>query len=122
VTTVLVDYADALRTADADRLIETVSIDCTFRSPFSTWTRHIDVARACRARTRAFSGWHAVTTTDDGTTAWLRWSAVLAGSDTQIEGVDVLRIDGNTVTHIDVFLRPAGALEQVYRAMSEAWR
>lgn len=38
-----------------------------------------------------------------------------------VEASEVLTLRGETISRIDVFLRPAAALESVYQAMVAAW-
>ena len=112
-------YVDALDSGDAGTLADLLADGVTFVSPFSTWTSRADVVAACTARTTAFTGPDVVTAVREGWTLCARWRARVG--DTPIEGVDVVTLGADGVRTVDVFLRPAAALDEIRAAMTRAW-
>ncbi len=112
-------YLEALRLGDARAIISVLADDVKFVSPFSVWNTRQTVEAACTARTRAFGDLEGVTAVEHGGDAFVRWRAKVGTRD--VEGVDVLSTGTDGVRTIDVFLRPADALDEVYAAMTAAW-
>jgi hypothetical protein len=112
-------YVEALEGGSGPALVALLSPRARFVSPFSVWSEPRSVAAACQARTRAFHGVLTISTMTRGDHASIRWHGLVG--DQEVEGVDLLAVDPSGITTIDVFLRPASALDAVYAAMTTAW-
>lgn len=112
-------YASALAGGEPQSLIDLLSPDVCFQSPFSLWETPESVAAAVRARCRAFSALQVEQVLQADGRAVLLWRAEVDGQ--TVEGCDALTLAGGRVTRVDVFLRPAAVLDGVRAAMTAAW-
>lgn len=119
-TAALIDsYVAALATGDAETGLTTLSPDVVLQSPFNTWQSR-QVPSVFRARSRAFADVRIDTVVRGAEQAVILWSAAVEQA--HVQGVELVSIRDGTICRIDVFLRPALALEVVHRAMAAAWR
>lgn len=112
-------YLHALERADAAALVALLSPTVRFVSPFSTWTTPHSAARACAARCRAITAVTGVAVLSDGVHGVVRWHGRIG--DVDLEGIELLALADDCISRIDVFLRPANALDIVYGALTAAW-
>jgi hypothetical protein len=111
-------YISALATDDADTALTTLSAAATFHSPFNTWgSRH--VPSVFRARSGAFNDLLVTSVIRDHDRAVILWQATAGGA--RVEAAELVSISDGAIYRVDVFLRPATALDAVHQAMVAAW-
>lgn len=113
-------YAHALRDASPSRVIGLLDPAASFTSPFSSWTAAADVHAAYEARALAVTDVNITASVARDDIGVLIWCGRI-GQRT-CEGVEVIVLTPNgAIVSVDVFLRPAGVLDDVRAAMAAAW-
>ena len=111
-------YVSALATDDADAALAALSADAIFHSPFNIWRRR-HVSSVFHARTSAFSNLLIKSVIRGHDRAVILWHATV--NDAQVEGAELVSVRDGAICRVDVFLRPAAALDAVHQAMVAAW-
>ena len=111
-------YVGALAAGDAAAALAVLGADAVFQSPFHTWRGH-HVPSVFRARCAAFTDLTVNSVLRGGDQAVIFWSATANG--VPVEAAEVLSAGGGAIGRVDVYLRPAAALDAVHQAMAEAW-
>src|SRR4051812_30197160 len=113
-------YAQALRDASPARVIGLLDPAASFTSPFSSWTAAVDLHAAYEARALAVTDVNVTASVAGGDIGVLIWSGRIGQC--TCEGVDVIGLTpSGAIARADVFVRPAGALDDVRAAMAAAW-
>jgi hypothetical protein len=111
-------YVGALAANDPATALGTLSADAVFQSPFRTWRgRHLP--SVFHARRGAFDNVLVGSVVRGHDRAVILWTATVGG--TPVEGAELVSVSGSTIRRVDVYLRPASALDAVHQAMVAAW-
>jgi SnoaL-like protein len=111
-------YVAALASDDAGAALATLSADAEFHSPFNAWrSRHVPAV--FRARCDAFASLRVNSVVRGHDRAVILWSATANGA--YVEAAELVTVSDGAVCRVDVFLRPAHALDAVHQAMAAAW-
>jgi hypothetical protein len=111
-------YVGALAANDPATALGTLSADAIFQSPFNTWRgRHLP--SVFHARRGAFDNVLVSSVVRGHDRAVILWSATVGG--TPVEGAELVSVSGSAIRRVDVYLRPASALDVVHQAMVAAW-
>ena len=111
-------YVGALAADDAETGLATLSADAEFHSPFNRWrSRH--VPSVFRARCDAFANLRISSVIRGQDRAVIFWSATANGA--AVEAAELVSVSDGAISRVDVFLRPAHALDAVHQAMAAAW-
>ena len=115
----LVDtYVGALAANDPGTALATLSADAVFQSPFRTWRgRHLP--SVFHARRGAFDNVLVDSVVRGHDQAVILWTATVGG--TPVEAAELVSVSDGAIRRVDVYLRPASALDVVHQAMAAAW-
>ena len=111
-------YVGALGANDVSTALATLSADAVFQSPFRTWHgRHL--LSVFHARRDAFDNVLVSSVVRGQDRAVILWNATVGG--TPVEAAELVSVSDGAIRRVDVYLRPASALDVVHQAMAAAW-
>lgn len=111
-------YVAALAADDAGAALAALSADAVFQSPFHAWRgRHLP--SVFHARSRAFDNVLVSSVVCGHDRAVILWNATVGG--TLVEAAELVSVSDGAICRVDVYLRPAAALDVVQQAMAAAW-
>ncbi|WP_020671349.1 nuclear transport factor 2 family protein [Amycolatopsis nigrescens] len=114
------EYTDAVQHAKIEVVTGLLAEDAVFQSPFSLFDTPEHLRSAYIARAGAFSGLTLRgTVAGQGNQSVLLWTMRVGES--PVEVAEVVTTAGERVSRVDVYLRPAAVLDEVFAAMSAAW-
>lgn len=117
-TSVIDTYVTALTSGDAETALTMLAAEASLQSPFHTWpAKHLP--SVFRARCIAFSDVQVDAVLRDGERAVVMWRATV--DDAAVQAAELISVSAGAIDRVDVFIRPARALDAVERAMARAW-
>jgi hypothetical protein len=111
-------YVAALAADDTGAALAALSPDAVFQSPFRAWRgRHLP--SVFHARRGAFDNVLVSSVVRGHDQAVILWNATVG--DTAVEAAELVSVSDGAIRRVDVYLRPAAALDVVHQAMAAAW-